>query len=507
MDTEKKGKQFWYRFQGHVYGDEELKTYDKQRERSSEIEPLTKLTPYLDSLNVPRKSEEIRKKYQNEEPSLILHIHKYHFRFEQQDGAFTYNGPVKTILHYIRMELIPPDCLEVFQNSNIKFYDGCLTVRIIDHRHSTSNDSNQSQPSNAALSSKAPPPPPSSSSSLPTKSATNAETTMQPAVPASTQESPSPPVHYTVLRPTPETLYQDLCLLNESLAGQLSDENVLDLESKILVASEPPLILTPATSKYQMVHILNELADAPPPLKRKRQQGSAQLAGEEAERLEKENLLLLMDDQRNHDFQPTFQRLQFIENVRRKRAILQQRQQLQQQQQQVTRQDAATSQISRQQLQQQQQQQLQQQQMRQRRATPKTQRQAPPPNIQIPPVQPSMQKPAIPASIPPSVAQKPPTGPLPSSAAVPPTNPPAVKREQVMDMNRIRQLAILFQQKAAQMKARGMSREQITELLNQQAAVAGTDLPTIMTVARNIHLQHLQIQQQQQQRQMKTERP
>ncbi|WBW73014.1 SAGA complex subunit Spt20 [Schizosaccharomyces osmophilus] len=504
MDEEKKGKQFWYRFQGHEYGDEELKTYDKQKERSSEIEPLTKLTPYLDSLNVPRKSEEIRKKYQNEEPSLVLHIHKYHFRFEQQDGAFTYNGPVKTILHYIRMELIPPDCLEVFQNSNIKFYDGCLTVRIVDHRHSTSNDSSQSQSSTTASSLKAPPPPPSPSY-LP-KNATNAETAMQPAMPASTQASSSPPVHYTVLRPTPETLYQDLCLLNESLAGQLSDDNILDLESKILVASEPPLILTPAASKPQMIHVLNELADAPPPLKRKRQQGSAQLAGEEAERLEKENLLLLMDDQRNHDFQPTFQRLQFIENVRRKRAILQQRQQLQQQQQQATRQEAPTSQLARQQLQQQQQQQQLQQQLKQRRSTPKTQRQAPPPNIHIPPVQPSMPKQALPATIPPSMTQKAPTGPFPSSTGPTPADPPAVKREQVMDMNRIRQLAILFQQKAAQMKARGMSREQITELLNQQAAVAGTDLPTIMTVARNIHLQQLQLQQQQQQ-QMKAERP
>ncbi|EPY53164.1 SAGA complex subunit Spt20 [Schizosaccharomyces cryophilus OY26] len=500
MNEEKKGKEFWYRFQGHEYRDGDLKTYGKQKERSSEIEPLIKLTPYLDSLNVPRKSEEIRKKYQNEEPSLILHIHKYHFRFEQQDGAFTYNGPVKAILHYIRMELIPPDCLEVFQSSNIKFYDGCLTVRIIDHRHSNSNESNQFQSSNAASASKAPP---SSSSSLPNNvtnasNAPNTEASIHSPVPASTKASSSPPVYYTVLRPTPETLYQDLCLLSESLAGQLSDENILDLESKILVASEPPLVLTPATSKPQMIHILNQLADAPPPSKRKRQQGSAQLAGEEAERLEKENLLLLMDDQRNHDFQPTFQRLQFIENVRRKRAILQQRQQLQQQQQQATRQEAAASQISRQQQ--------QQQQMKQRRTTtPKTQRQAPPPNIHIPPVQSTMQKQAFPAAVPPSMPQKTSSGTFPPSTGPASANSPVVKREQHMDMNRIRQLAILFQQRAAQMKARGMTREQITELLNQQAAVAGTDLPTIMTVARNIHLQQLQLQQQQQQ--MKSERP
>lgn len=447
---------------------------------------------------------DIEHKFSKEEPSLILHIHKFHFRFEQQDGAFTYNGPVKSILQYIRMELIPPDCLEVFRNSDVKFYDGCLTVRIIDHRQSPSADqtvqpqpgsTNQQQQNNTN---------PINNQPEDTKPNTN-----------------SPPVYHTVLRPTPETLWQDLCLLSESFANSLSDEAVLTLESNILLASEAPLFLTPAKSKAEMIQFMNQLADSAPPCTRKKPQGSAQLADEEAERLEKENLLLLMDDQRKRDFQPTFQRLQFIENVRRKRAILQQRQMQMQQQQKAQQQQSPKAQ--------QPPAHLVQSAPVQRKTTPKIQR-LPPSSIQIPPPKPMQKFPANAASSesPPNATGKYfkglfqyflssiqfyfnfvfifltalgnflPSGPVPANA-------PMLKRESV-DLIKIRQLAILFQQRASQLKARGATREQITEILNRQAIAAGTDLATVMTVARNLHFQQLQMRQQQQQQQMKAER-
>ncbi|CAB11282.1 SAGA complex subunit spt20 [Schizosaccharomyces pombe] len=464
---------YTYRYHGKELSLDDFQ--NKQGIESSDDAFLSKIYENVSNFNVPRKLHDIEHKFSKEEPSLILHIHKFHFRFEQQDGAFTYNGPVKSILQYIRMELIPPDCLEVFRNSDVKFYDGCLTVRIIDHRQSPSADqtvqpqpgsTNQQQQNNTN---------PINNQPEDTKPNTN-----------------SPPVYHTVLRPTPETLWQDLCLLSESFANSLSDEAVLTLESNILLASEAPLFLTPAKSKAEMIQFMNQLADSAPPCTRKKPQGSAQLADEEAERLEKENLLLLMDDQRKRDFQPTFQRLQFIENVRRKRAILQQRQMQMQQQQKAQQQQSPKAQ--------QPPAHLVQSAPVQRKTTPKIQR-LPPSSIQIPPPKPMQKFPANAAS-----SESPPnaTGNFLPSGPVP-ANEPMLKRESV-DLIKIRQLAILFQQRASQLKARGATREQITEILNRQAIAAGTDLATVMTVARNLHFQQLQMRQQQQQQQMKAER-
>ncbi len=66
----------------------------------------------------------ILKKYSKSLPSLILHLHPTHFRFDQQDGSFGYNSPMKVILEHIRSQTIPHDMLEELFASNVKFYDG-----------------------------------------------------------------------------------------------------------------------------------------------------------------------------------------------------------------------------------------------------------------------------------------------------------------------------------------------------------------------------------------------
>ncbi|MCJ1467902.1 Transcription factor spt20, partial [Pseudocyphellaria aurata] len=82
----------------------------------------------------------ILKKYRNAAPSLILHIHATQFRFEQQDGSFSYNSPMRSILEHIKLSTVPHDLLEEFAAAGVKFYEGCLIVQIQDHR-STSNSS------------------------------------------------------------------------------------------------------------------------------------------------------------------------------------------------------------------------------------------------------------------------------------------------------------------------------------------------------------------------------
>ncbi|PWY95313.1 hypothetical protein BO94DRAFT_224778 [Aspergillus sclerotioniger CBS 115572] len=93
----------------------------------------------------------ILKKFAKSPPSLILHLHPTHFRFEQQDGSFPYNSEMKVIIEHIRAGTVPHDMMEELLRANVRFYEGCLIVRVVDHksvsahaRKSTAPASNES---------------------------------------------------------------------------------------------------------------------------------------------------------------------------------------------------------------------------------------------------------------------------------------------------------------------------------------------------------------------------
>lgn len=66
----------------------------------------------------------ILRKYRNAVPSLTIHLHPTHFRFEQQDGSFSYNSPMKAILEHIKSSTVPHDMIEEFSAAGVKFYEG-----------------------------------------------------------------------------------------------------------------------------------------------------------------------------------------------------------------------------------------------------------------------------------------------------------------------------------------------------------------------------------------------
>ncbi|KAI4181077.1 MAG: hypothetical protein L6R41_006830 [Letrouitia leprolyta] len=81
----------------------------------------------------------ILKKYKNKPPSLILHLHPTHFRFDQQDGSFSYNSPMKIMLEHLRSQTVPHDIVEELNAASVRFYEGCLIVQVQDHRRSTAD--------------------------------------------------------------------------------------------------------------------------------------------------------------------------------------------------------------------------------------------------------------------------------------------------------------------------------------------------------------------------------
>lgn len=75
-----------------------------------------------------RTTEYVLKKFKGKPPSLILHLHPTHFRFDQQDGSFGYTSPMRFLLEHIKAQTVPHDMLEELFQSGVPFYDGkyCL---------------------------------------------------------------------------------------------------------------------------------------------------------------------------------------------------------------------------------------------------------------------------------------------------------------------------------------------------------------------------------------------
>ena len=76
----------------------------------------------------------ILKKYRNKPPSLVVHLHPTHWRFDSQDGSFSYNSPMKSLLEHIRAQTIPHVFMEELNAASTRFYEGCLIVQVQDHK-------------------------------------------------------------------------------------------------------------------------------------------------------------------------------------------------------------------------------------------------------------------------------------------------------------------------------------------------------------------------------------
>ncbi|CAG8956477.1 hypothetical protein HYFRA_00003863 [Hymenoscyphus fraxineus] len=83
-------------------------------------------TPYVKS------DEYILKRYRNSKPSLIVHLHPTHFRFDEQEGSFSYKSPMRILIEHLRTRTVPHDLVEFF--TDMPFYEGCMIVQIHDHK-------------------------------------------------------------------------------------------------------------------------------------------------------------------------------------------------------------------------------------------------------------------------------------------------------------------------------------------------------------------------------------
>ena len=156
---------------------------------------------------------------------------------------------MRVFFEYIREQRLPSDLLAIFDSAGIKFYEGqfpafshtrpdsipnvehigCLIVQVHDHR--TSPDAQK--PCQPFI--------PRGTSSFSSSLSSNKVMTPSTSATGSSQSSSPGEVYRIVLGPSVETLYADL-----NQTWDLTDEQYIQIESRILALVQPSLCLDPS---------------------------------------------------------------------------------------------------------------------------------------------------------------------------------------------------------------------------------------------------------------------
>ncbi|KIJ55209.1 hypothetical protein M422DRAFT_239837 [Sphaerobolus stellatus SS14] len=192
--------------------------------------------------NQPNFSHKLLERHKNSPPSFTINLYDDHWTLNKGPSKFLYTQPVSNLLDEVRALRIPVDFIEIFDMAGVPYYEGCMIVEKTDHRK-------QKQPQ----------PQP--------------QTQPQPQQAQNqNQDQSAPETVRLVLHPNAETLYADLCLLNAKLGNKLTDMEAIELESKILTATLPPLHLDPDPNFTRIVNkVVRQTTPAETVLKKRKQ--------------------------------------------------------------------------------------------------------------------------------------------------------------------------------------------------------------------------------------------
>ncbi|CAN8103434.1 unnamed protein product [Discula destructiva] len=95
----------------------------------------------------PPTKDYILKKFVGNPPSLVVHLHLSHFKFDNQDDYFPYTSPMKSFLEHLNARTIPHDMMTEFTEGEVPFYEGCLIVEVHNHRIAAVEEKEEARPS------------------------------------------------------------------------------------------------------------------------------------------------------------------------------------------------------------------------------------------------------------------------------------------------------------------------------------------------------------------------
>ncbi|KAJ3501113.1 hypothetical protein NMY22_g19035 [Coprinellus aureogranulatus] len=191
----------------------------------------------IESYNRTRYVEELLYKTDGQPPSFTVHLHPEYWILNN-GSKFLYHNQIASLLDDIRAHRIPVDFLELFDSARVPFYEGCMVVELLDYRSQQFN-----QP--------------------------------QPEKPERTR---------VILHPNPETLYADICSMNMKNGGTWTDRDALEVESKLLLATSPPLCLDPNAHLTRVANHVLRASTPTVPVSLKRKAATLDPEEEESER-------------------------------------------------------------------------------------------------------------------------------------------------------------------------------------------------------------------------------
>ncbi|TKX22945.1 putative Spt20 family protein [Elsinoe australis] len=267
-----------------------------------------------------RDDDYILKKFRGRKASLIVHLHPTFFRFDQQEGTFSYKSEMRTFIEHLQKQTVPHEMIDEFLKAGVQFYDGCLIIEVHNHRTQevkAMKKSEESKPGaespfslhkyNEHITPSPYAPFPNKSEEPPSKKrrTSEAEETEKekkdkqdmPAPESKQKKSGEPQVFTTVLHPTElsrhsEMLYLATIPVTDPKARKgsaakdamtpggaatqapptpggtsrakpvkmlLEEQDFYNFEADYLLATEPPLLLEPAKSATETQQILDML--------------------------------------------------------------------------------------------------------------------------------------------------------------------------------------------------------------------------------------------------------
>jgi hypothetical protein len=79
---------------------------------------------YTTNMTTVQSDAYILRKYRGCLASLVVHLYPNHFKFDQQDGTFSYKSPMRIFIEHLRLGTVPHDLLDMFIASGVTFYEG-----------------------------------------------------------------------------------------------------------------------------------------------------------------------------------------------------------------------------------------------------------------------------------------------------------------------------------------------------------------------------------------------
>ncbi|KAI6044449.1 Spt20 family-domain-containing protein [Pisolithus marmoratus] len=224
--------------------------------------------------NITRSTEELLSKYESSPPSFSIHLYPDHWTLNN-GPKFLYNSPVASFLDDIRAHRIPVDFIELFDSVHVPFYDGCMIVELLDYRPKRTKD-----------------PPPG-----------------------------KPELSRITLHPSNETLWTDLCLINQRHGSKFTDLDVLELEARILLHTAPPLCLDPDPHLTRVANHTLRVSTPTVPISLKRKAAAITQEEDETEKARRAKIMQFMNPRLNRSHTASYRILETLRRMRENRRV------------------------------------------------------------------------------------------------------------------------------------------------------------------------------------------